>query len=117
MSNSVSDILQSGGGPRWLAVGRRVLGSRLFLGVAFAVATVLTALGAFLASAPPGGESVGPASQTVLIVLGVNLVLILGIAVLIGRRVAQVIDEGRGDAGARLHRRFLLLFALAAVAP
>ncbi|MDB5470031.1 MAG: sensor histidine kinase [Caulobacter sp.] len=117
MSDSASAIVEPGRGPRWLAFGRRVVGSRLFLGGAFALATVLTALGAFLASAPPSGELVGPASQTVLIVLGVNLVLILGIAVLIGRRVTLVIEEGRTDAGARIHRRFLLLFALAAIAP
>eukprot|EP01030_Chromulinospumella_sphaerica_P015135 gene15135-14934_t len=117
MSESVPAIVEQGRGPGWLAVGRRIVGSRLFLGGAFALATVLTALGAFLASAPPSGELVGPASQTVLIVLGVNLVLILGIAVIIGRRVAQVIEEGRADAGARIHRRFLLLFAMAAIAP
>ena len=117
MSETASVVVQQGGGPRWLAVGRRVVGSRLFLGVAFTIAAILTAVGAFLASAPLSGELVGPASQSVLIVLGVNLVLILGIAVLIGRRVTQVIDEGRGDAGARIHRRFLFLFALAALAP
>ncbi|MDO9337438.1 MAG: PAS domain-containing sensor histidine kinase [Caulobacter sp.] len=117
MSESASAVDEPHGGPAWLAVWRRILGSRYLLGGAFAVATVLTAVGAYLATSPPGGELVGPASQTVLIVLGVNLVLILGIAVLIGRRVAQVVDEGRGDAGARLHRRFLILFAVAAVAP
>ncbi len=117
MTESAPAIVEPRGTAGWLAVAGRVVGSRLFLGSAFAVAAVLTALGAFLASAPPSGELVGPASQTVLIVLGVNLVLILGIAVLIGRRVARVIDEGRTDAGARIHRRFLLLFALAAVAP
>jgi two-component system, NtrC family, nitrogen regulation sensor histidine kinase NtrY len=99
--------------PGW----RRVLDSRYFLGGAFAVCATLTGLGAFLATAPPSGEMIGPASRTVLAVLGVNLLLILGIAVLIARRVKQVINSGSGDAGARLHRRFLLLFALAAVAP
>jgi two-component system nitrogen regulation sensor histidine kinase NtrY len=99
--------------PAW----RRALGSRYLLGGAFALATAVTALGAFLATSPPAGELVGPASRTVLIVLGFNLILILGVAVLIGRRVSRVIDSGSGDAGARLHRRFLLLFAVAAVAP
>ncbi|MBI1407031.1 MAG: HAMP domain-containing protein [Caulobacter sp.] len=96
---------------------RRILESRYLLAGAFALSTALTGLGAFLATSPPSGELVGPASRTVLAVLGVNLVLILGIAILIGRRVRQVINQGSGDAGARLHRRFLLLFALAAVAP
>jgi len=96
---------------------RRLLASPYLLGGLFALAAALTALSAFLATAPPRGELIGPASQTVLAVLGVNLVLILTIAVLIGRRVAKVIDTSSGDAGARLHRRFLLLFALAAVAP
>ena len=99
--------------PAW----RRLLDSRFFLGGAFSLATALTGLGAVLASSPPAGELVGPASRSVLIVLGINLVLILGIAVLIGRRVVEAIDSGSGDAGARLHRRFLLLFGVAAVAP
>jgi two-component system nitrogen regulation sensor histidine kinase NtrY len=108
-------LVEAGGEGR--AAWRRLLASPYLLGGLFALATALTALSAFLASAPPQGELVGPASQTVLVVLGVNLILILVMAVLIGRRVARVIDTSSGDAAARLHRRFLMLFALAAVAP
>jgi len=108
-------LVETGGGGR--AAWRRLLASPYLLGGMFALATALTALSAFLASAPPQGELIGPASRVVLAVLGVNLILILAIAVLIGRRVAKVIDTRSGDAAAKLHRRFLLLFALAAVAP
>ncbi|MFN3857846.1 MAG: ATP-binding protein [Caulobacter sp.] len=96
---------------------RRLLGHRYFLGGAFALTAALTGLGAFLASSPPRGEMVGPASETVLAILGVNLVLIAGVAFLIGRRVLHVVRAGSSDAAARLHRRFLLLFGVAAVAP
>jgi two-component system nitrogen regulation sensor histidine kinase NtrY len=117
MSERASGPGSQGPTPETAPAWKRVLGSRYFLGGAYTVAALLTAIGAFLATSPPAGELVGPASRTVLIVLGVNMVLILGIAVLIGRRVLQVTNEGAGDAGARLHRRFLLLFAIAAVAP
>lgn len=99
--------------PGW----RRLLDSRVLLGVLFALAAAITALGAFLATAPPAGQTVGPASNLVLAILGFNLVIIAGLAVLIVRRVREVVRQGEIDAGARLHRRFLVLFGMAAVAP
>jgi two-component system nitrogen regulation sensor histidine kinase NtrY len=50
-------------------------------------------------------------------VLGLNLVLILGLAAMVGVRVLALLNARSSDAGARLHLRFVALFALAAVAP
>jgi two-component system nitrogen regulation sensor histidine kinase NtrY len=51
------------------------------------------------------------------VVLGFNLVLILGVATVVGLRLYDLIDARASDAGARLHLRFVGLFSLAAVAP
>ncbi len=96
---------------------RRLLESRYVLGGGYALAALLTAAGVVLASSPPETGPIGPASQVMLVILGFNLVLIVALAGLVGRRVLQLIAARATDPGARLHLRFVSLFALAAVVP
>jgi two-component system nitrogen regulation sensor histidine kinase NtrY len=83
----------------------------------FVVAAAVTALSVFLTTAAPGAQSLTVASETLLGVLSLNLLLILGLAVGVGWRVVQLFAPRTDDAGVRLHRRFVTLFAIAAVAP
>jgi two-component system nitrogen regulation sensor histidine kinase NtrY len=69
-----------------------------------------------MASAPGAGP-VGPASNRVLLILGVNLLLIAALLAAAGWRVLKLVWERSRNAGARLHLRFVTLFALVAVAP
>jgi two-component system nitrogen regulation sensor histidine kinase NtrY len=91
--------------------------SRYAFGVGFGVAAVVTALTVFLTAATPGARPTLPASQTVLTVLSLNLILILALASAAGWRALKLFAPGVEDAGVRLHRRFVGLFALAAVLP
>ena len=83
----------------------------------FVVAALVTALTVFLTATAPSERPSAPASRTVLVVLSLNLVLIFGLALLVGSRVLSLFAPGAKDAGVRLHRRFVGLFALAAVLP
>lgn len=96
---------------------RGVLRSRYLIGGGYALAVILTVAGVALASSPPRTNSIGSASTVILVVLGFNLVLILGVAAVVGLRLYELIDARASDAGARLHLRFVGLFSLAAVAP
>ncbi|MGE5565570.1 MAG: ATP-binding protein [Parcubacteria group bacterium] len=96
---------------------RRVFESGFLLGGGYALAAILTGVGVVLASSPPASGPIGPASQTMLIILGANLILIACLAALVGWRVVKLIAARSTDAGARLHLRFVSLFALAAVVP
>jgi two-component system nitrogen regulation sensor histidine kinase NtrY len=115
MSLSASDPATSGEAP--LSAWRRFAESRYVLGGGYAVAALLTITGALLVSSPPAAGPIGPAVQAMLVVLGLNLILILGLASLVGARVYRLLRERESDAGARLHLRFMALFGLAAVAP
>ncbi len=95
----------------------RALQSRYTLGGGYAIAAVLTAVAILLAASPPEDGPLRPASTTILTVLSLNLVLILALAALVGYRLLALLDARSVDAGARLHLRFVTLFALAAVAP
>lgn len=95
----------------------RALNSRYVLGGGYAVAVLLTGLAIFLAASPPQAGPLTPASTMILTVLGFNLALILALAGLVAVRFLALFDAGASDAGARLHLRFVTLFALAAVAP
>ncbi len=86
------------------------------LGVGYALAAAITAAGALLASNGSAG-SAGTTASVVLGVLGFNLLLILALGALMVARLVRQIDAQGGDAGARLHLRFVTLFSLAAVAP
>jgi two-component system nitrogen regulation sensor histidine kinase NtrY len=81
------------------------------------VAAALTGLAILLAAAPPETGPLGPASQLILTVLGLNLILIAGLVAAVGLRVLELLRARSHDAGARLHVRFVFLFAVAAAAP
>jgi two-component system nitrogen regulation sensor histidine kinase NtrY len=86
--------------------------------VGYAVAFVVTAATVYLSStrAPPVGLA-GLASRTILTIVLANLVLILALVAAAGWSVVKLIGEQSRDAGAKLHLRFVSLFALAAFVP
>ena len=96
---------------------RNALQSRVVLGVGYGVAAALTGLAILLAASPPEKGPLGPASQLILTVLGLNLVLILGLIAAVSLRLLDLLRARSTDAGARLHVRFVRLFALAALVP
>jgi two-component system nitrogen regulation sensor histidine kinase NtrY len=104
-------------GERALERLRQVSGSRLILGVGYGLSAGLTGLAILLAASPPETGPLGPASQLILTVLGFNLILILALTTVVALRFAALLRARQSDAGARLHLRFVTLFALAAVAP
>jgi two-component system nitrogen regulation sensor histidine kinase NtrY len=113
MVSAVADVPRGRPRPPW----RRVFESGYLLGGGYALAAILTGVGVVLASSPPANGPIGPASQTMLVILGLNLILIGFLAVLIGWRVFKLTVARSTDPGARLHLRFVSLFALAAVVP
>lgn len=99
------------------AAVRRALQSRYLLGGGYTLAALLTAVAILLAASPPENDAIRPASTAILTVLSLNLILILVLAAIVGLRLLALLDARSVDAGARLHLRFVTLFALAAVAP
>ncbi len=93
----------------------RRLASGLF-GLVWGLSAAIAALAVYLASAPGAGP-VGPASSRVLLILCVNLLLIATLLAGAGWRVLKLVWERSRNAGARLHLRFVRLFALVAVGP
>ncbi|MDR3506670.1 MAG: PAS domain-containing sensor histidine kinase [Caulobacteraceae bacterium] len=87
------------------------------LGGAYALSAAITAIAVWMASSAPVSGPVGPPSRSILILLSINMVLIFALAAAVGWRVVKLIIDQRRDAGARLHLRFVILFAGAAVAP
>jgi two-component system nitrogen regulation sensor histidine kinase NtrY len=102
--------------PRSASAASLFWGGGLF-GLGWSLAAVLTASSVYMASSAPGSGPIGPVNRTVLIVLGLNLALILFLLVSAGHRLIGPILERARDAGARLHLRFVFLFALVAVVP
>jgi two-component system nitrogen regulation sensor histidine kinase NtrY len=95
----------------------RVLQSRVVLGAGYGIAIALTAVSIMLAASPPASGPIGPASRLILTVLGFNLVLILALSAVVALQFVGLVNARDSDAGARLHLRFVTLFAFAAVAP
>src|SRR3984885_1161031 len=93
------------------------LGPGTLLGTGLALSAALVGLAVWMASSAPVTGPVGPPSRAILIVLGLNLILIGTLAIATVHRVFGLIAAQRGDAGARLHLRFVMVFATAAVAP
>jgi two-component system nitrogen regulation sensor histidine kinase NtrY len=89
---------------------------RLF-GLGWGLAAALTGMSVYMASSAPGSGPIGPVNRTVLIVLALNLALILFLFVSAGRRLLEPVLQRARDAGARLHLRFVFLFAAVAVVP
>jgi two-component system nitrogen regulation sensor histidine kinase NtrY len=97
---------------------RERFGPRFALGlVGYVVAFLLTLAAIYLSTRAPGTGPIGPASRTILDVVLANLILILILAAAVGWSVVRLIGQQAGDAGARLHLRFVFMFALAAVLP
>jgi len=106
------------GTARWFAGWSEDRRRNAFL-VAYALAFLITAAAIWLVAVAPGATGVGAratASQAVLAILGLNLLLIGGLAVVVGRR-ALTLFRRRTDAGARLHLRFVTLFSMVALVP
>jgi two-component system nitrogen regulation sensor histidine kinase NtrY len=102
----------------WRAMNwRERLTSRYGLGAGYTFAALMTGVAVWMASSAPVTGPVGPASRTILIILGLNLILIGALAALAAWRVFQLVAARGRDAGARLHLRFVALFATAAVTP
>ncbi|HEY2708805.1 MAG TPA: PAS domain-containing sensor histidine kinase [Caulobacteraceae bacterium] len=101
-------------GRGWLA---KIESLPLLWGGGFAVSASLTAAAVALGSSPSLSGPLGPASPLVLTLLAVNFVLIFGLGGLIAWRIVRLAGERTGDAGARLHLRFVTQFAIAAVLP
>lgn len=97
----------------WPGSGR----GRILFGAVYAVAAVVTALCIWLVAAAPGSGPISPATQVLLGVLIVNLLVIAGLAAAVAFRVLKLMRERDTDAGARLRLRFVRLFAMAAVVP
>ncbi|MBD3832093.1 ATP-binding protein [Brevundimonas bullata] len=110
-----------GHGPERSLWGRLASGrARALFVTAYAIAFLITAAAIWLVAIAPGatagGDARTAASQVVLFILLANLVLIGGLATVIGGRVLRL-ARNRNDPGARLHLRFVTLFSLVAVVP
>ena len=106
------------GPARWFAGWSEERRRNAFL-IAYVIAFLITVAAIWLVAVAPGETGEGAramASRAVLAALIVNLVLIGGLAVVIGRRVFSLFQR-RTHAGARLHLRFVTLFSLVALAP
>jgi two-component system nitrogen regulation sensor histidine kinase NtrY len=92
-------------------LARYVFTTLYVLSAAVTVVCTLASVGA------PGSHPVSAPSTAILIVLTANLMIILGLAMVAGWRVLGLFGSKARDAAVRLHRRFVILFAVAAMAP
>ena len=90
---------------------------RLLLSVGYGTSMLTTAFVIWLIIATPGTAPIGQTSQYLLILVGMNLLLLIGLIYLVVRRVIKIARSRGADAGARLHLRFVFLFSMAAVLP
>ena len=102
----------------------RTLDVRLFHGRArtayltlYVIAVGLTAAVVFSVAAGGRARDLSGASRTALYVLALDVLLIAGLAAVGGWRARSLLGPRARDAGVRLHRRFITLFAAAAVIP
>ncbi len=103
---------------RWFAGWSEERRRNTFL-VVYTLAFLITVAAIWLVAVAPGSSGEGAratASQAVLIILGANLLLIGGLAIVVGQRALSLFRR-RTDAGARLHLRFVTLFSLVALVP
>jgi two-component system nitrogen regulation sensor histidine kinase NtrY len=87
--------------------------------IVYTVAFLITVAAIWLVAVAPGTSGEGAratASQAVLVILSVNLLLIGGLAAVVGGRALSLFRR-RTDAGARLHLRFVTLFSMVALVP
>lgn len=93
--------------------------ARTGFGLAFFLAVAITAAAIWLVAVAPGatsGSARGSSSQIALIVLAANLLLISGLAIIVGRRVMTLV-RSTDEAGSRLHLKFVALFSMVALVP
>ena len=95
--------------------------ARTLFGTAYVIACLITGAAIWLVAVAPdaarsGGSAQAAASRAVLIILMVNLVLIAGLAAVVGRQVLSLV-RSRKEAGSRLHLRFVTYFSVVAVVP
>jgi two-component system nitrogen regulation sensor histidine kinase NtrY len=95
----------------------RAADSRVVMGAGFALTAIVSLVAVVLGSWPDVSGPLGPASPVVLSLLGVGAVLLAAMGALVGWRLLRLGLAQARDAGARLHLRFVTLFAIAAVAP
>ncbi|HEX4741428.1 MAG TPA: PAS domain-containing sensor histidine kinase [Caulobacteraceae bacterium] len=95
----------------------RAADSRVVMGAGFALTIIVVLVAVVLGSWPDVSGPLGPASPGVLTLLCIGAMLLGGMGALIGWRLLRLVLAQAGDAGARLHLRFVTLFAIAAVAP
>ncbi|MEM9963924.1 MAG: PAS domain-containing sensor histidine kinase [Asticcacaulis sp.] len=106
-------------GVEWLRLQRAAKGARpqglgLPAGYALSALTTLLIIGMIIAS-PDAGP--GPSSTFLFAMVCANLLLLLVLTFFVIRRVFRIAQSRGVDAGARLHVRFVALFALVAVTP
>lgn len=101
----------------WLGRVRIFAATRTALGGLYLVSVLLTGLAIFLAASPPQAGPLAPASLNIVWILAVNLVLILGLVTAVGGTVVRLFRARTADPAARLHLRFVTLFAAAATVP
>lgn len=101
--------------PRLRAVARdpRITGRLAFALTAAALTSSAATYTVWTQSGPQG-----PGTDTVLLLLNLDLILLLCLGVVVLRRLVSVWTERRrGAAGARLHTRLVALFGLVAITP
>ncbi|CAN5185221.1 PAS domain-containing sensor histidine kinase [soil metagenome] len=107
-------------GPWLRFVQRR---AKALFGAAYVIAVLITGAAIWLVAVAPGagvgagGGAQAIAGKAVLYILLGNLVLIAGLAGIVGLQVMRLSRDRRSDPGARLHLRFVALFSLVAVVP
>lgn len=101
----------------WLGRVWPLAATRTALGGVYLTAVVLTGLAILLAASPPQSGPLAPASLNILWILGINLILILWLVAAVGATVLRLVRARTADPAARLHLRFVTLFAAAATAP
>ena len=91
--------------------------ARYAFACAFALAALITAACVVLTIGAPANRPVAAPSRYILALLAVNLGLVMVLAGIAAHRVVGLFGPRAKDAGVRLHRRFVITFALSAVAP
>ncbi|MCA1907557.1 MAG: PAS domain-containing sensor histidine kinase [Magnetospirillum sp.] len=90
------------------------LARKLALGLTLAVVPMVAATFMTMTVSGP----IGPDPKTVLSLIGMDVLLLVALAVVIGVRILGVWRaRRRGSSGSRLHLRFIVLFSLVAVTP
>ncbi|MDC7681800.1 PAS domain-containing sensor histidine kinase [Asticcacaulis sp. BYS171W] len=90
---------------------------RMGLAGGYALSALITAFIIWMIIAAPGSGPLGPSSPVLFGLVCANLALLLTLSFFVLRRVFHLARTRGADAGARLHVRFVTMFALAAVTP